>query len=156
MSVPAPPRRIPLAVRLWHGLAALLLAGTWGIIHAGLFSAGDAYEWGELEGGGRFGVAFFAYLPYYALTLIVAAVVLAALLPLPGRFSGGVMVALVATVVAVTLFVAWLSSMEELHAPQPLLPEALRRSVPVLAGAAGALAGGWVSSRRGAARSVTA
>ncbi|MGA3489274.1 hypothetical protein ACK8GG_14820 [Micromonosporaceae bacterium DT55] len=145
------PAQIPLTGRLWRCLAALLMALAWGVLGYGLFAAPDADGWGDMEGGGRFGVAFLVYLPYVGLSLLLACLLVpVVLLPLRNRDSStAALILLAAAAVEIALFVFWVavSFSGVFFLAQPLLPEALMWCLVLDAAAVGALTGGWLDLR---------
>ncbi len=94
-----------------------MVAVAWGALGYGLiFSPHNQQAWGDLEAGGRFAANFTVYLPYYALTLPIAAVVILGLL---GRQN--LRYPLVATTVAIALFAWWVAAQGLLFDAQPQL-----------------------------------
>ncbi|MGC4895371.1 hypothetical protein [Micromonospora sp. DT31] len=92
--------------RVWQAVAACAVAAAWVVLGYGLrFSRPDPEGWDQFEAGGRFGLFFLIYLPFYLLTLAVAAVVVLALVsgrsPLPGTLT--------AVVLGVALFECWVA-----------------------------------------------
>jgi hypothetical protein len=67
---------------LLKAFAALAVGGAWATLGLGLLAGPhDARVWGDLEAGGRFALNVTYYLPYLLLSVAVAAVVVAGLLP---------------------------------------------------------------------------
>ncbi|MGV9804809.1 hypothetical protein [Micromonospora chersina] len=85
----------------------------------------------------------FVYLPYLALTLPVAVVVVLGLLPGDRLLSP-----LVAMTVAIALFAWWVTVQDYLFAAQPQLSACLVGCVAAAVGAAGALTAAWVLAGR--------
>ena len=128
----------------WRGLAASLVAVAWGTLGYGLFlSRPDQQAWDDLEAGGRFAANLFVYLPYLALTLPVAVVVVLGLLP-----GARLLSPLVATTVGIALFVWWVTVQDYLFAAQPQLSACLVGCVAAAVGALGALTAAWVRAER--------
>lgn len=126
-----------------RGLAASLVAVAWGTLGYGLFlSHPDQRAWDDLEAGGRFAANLFVYLPYLALTLPVAVVVVLGLLP------GARLSPLVATTVGIPLFAWWATVQDYLFAAQPQLSACLAGCVAADVGAVGALTAAWVLAAR--------
>lgn len=70
--------------RVFRGLAARLLGAAWGCLGYGLYlSPSDRHAWDELEAGGRFVAGVAVYLPFLALTLPVALVMILGFLRAP-------------------------------------------------------------------------
>ncbi|GGR76755.1 hypothetical protein GCM10010169_21160 [Micromonospora fulviviridis] len=128
----------------WRGLAASMVAVAWGTLGYGLFlSPHDQQAWDGLEAGGRFAANLSVYLPYLALTLPVAVVVVLGLLPAPRLLSP-----LLATTVGIALFVWWVTVQDYLFDAQPQLSACLVGCVAADAGAVGALTAAWVRAGR--------
>ncbi|MFG1658473.1 hypothetical protein ACGFIY_18300 [Micromonospora chersina] len=128
----------------WRGLAASLAAVAWGTLGYGLFlSRPDQQAWDDLEAGGRFAANFSVYLPYLALTLPVAVVVVLGLLPGARMLSP-----LVATTVGIALFVWWVTVQDYLFDAQPQLSVCLVGCAAAAVGAVGALTAAWVLAGR--------
>ena len=108
----------PGTVRLmFRAFTALMVAAAWGALGYGLvFSRPDVNAWGELEAGGRLGINIFVYLPYYALSVPVVAVVIVSLLPRPDR-----MFPLAGAMGLTGLLVLWIFANELLLVAQPEL-----------------------------------
>lgn len=89
--------------------AALGLAGAWVTLGYGLFGTAVDREYAEeLEAGGRFGVNFALYWPYYLLTLPVLGVAVLGLLRRPTTLV------LIAVALAVdVLFATWILTVNE-------------------------------------------
>ncbi|MFC4020927.1 hypothetical protein ACFOW4_23685 [Micromonospora sp. GCM10011542] len=105
------------ARRGWRGLAASMVAAAWGALGYGLiFSSHNQQAWGDLEAGGRFAANLTVYLPYYVLTLPIAAVVVLGLLG-----TRDLLYPLAAAAVAVALFALWVSAQDYLFDAQPQL-----------------------------------
>ncbi|MGN9777532.1 hypothetical protein ACTMS0_17455 [Micromonospora sp. H33] len=125
--------------RAWRRLAASMVAVAWAALGYGLiFSPHNQQAWGDLEAGGRFAANFAVYLPYHALTLPIAVVVLRGLL---GRQD--LLYPLIATTVAIALFALWVAAQGYLFDAQPQLLASLAGCLIAEAVAVGALAGVW-------------
>ncbi|MEU0153865.1 hypothetical protein [Micromonospora fulviviridis] len=133
------------AVRyVWRGLAASMVAVAWGTLGYGLlFSRHDQQAWDDLEAGGRLAANLTVYLPYLALALPVAVVVVLGLLPAPHLLSP-----LLAATVGIALFVWWVTAQGYLFDAQPRLAACLVGSLTADAGAVGALTAAWVRAGR--------
>ncbi|WP_433319533.1 hypothetical protein [Micromonospora chersina] len=128
----------------WRGLAASLVAVAWGTLGYGLFlSRPDQQGWDDLEAGGRFAANLFVYLPYLALTLPVAVVVVLGLLPASRLLSP-----LLATAVGIALFAWWVTVQDYLFDAQPQLSACLVGCVAADAVAIGAWTVAWVWAGR--------
>lgn len=128
----------------WRGLAASLVAVAWGTLGYGLFlSRPDQQAWDDLEAGGRFAANLVVYLPYLALTLPVAVVVVLGLLPASRLLSP-----LLATTMGIALFVWWVTVQDYLFDAQPQLSACLAGCVVADVGAVGALTAAWVRAGR--------
>jgi len=135
-----PPPRTPWSEFLLRASSALLALAAWGILAAGLFRGEvDDQAVGELEAGGRFAINIALYLPYLAVSAVVVVATVLSLLP---RLRTNVpVVALVATVVAFSL---WTLGFQDLYGARPQLPAytqaavelALMACLPVALGAA--------------------
>ncbi|TCC52150.1 hypothetical protein E0H73_40150 [Kribbella pittospori] len=98
-------------------LTALMVATAWSVLGYGLvFSRPDIRAWGELEAAGRFGMNFFVYMPYYALSLPLVAVAIVSLFPRPDR-----MFPLAGAMGLTGLFAVWILANKLLLVAQPEL-----------------------------------
>lgn len=101
--------------RRFKALTAVMVAAAWGALGYGLiFSRSDMDAWGELEAGGRFGINLAVYLPFYALSLPLVAVVIVSLFPRPDR-----MFPLAGAMALTGLFAFWVLANDLLVAVQP-------------------------------------
>ncbi|WFE54608.1 hypothetical protein [Micromonospora sp. WMMD1155] len=130
-----------VARQVCRALAACAVAGAWAVLGYGLFSSGDAQVWGDLEAGGRGAASIAVYLPYLAMTLVVALVVLCGLVGKPD-----VLWPLVATTVAIGLFSFWVSLQYYLFPAQPHLWASVAWCFVADAVAAASLAVAWATS----------
>ncbi|TYB40009.1 hypothetical protein FXF50_05695 [Micromonospora sp. AP08] len=120
------------------------MAVAWGTLGYGLFlSHPDQQAWDDLEAGGRFAANLFVYLPYLALTLPVAVVVVLGLLPASRLLSP-----LLATAVGIAVFVWWVAVQDYLFDAQPQLSACLVGCVATDVGAIGAWTAAWVLAGR--------
>lgn len=102
---------------MFKTLTALMVAAAWGALGYGLvFSRPDVVAWAELEAGGRFGINLFVYLPYYALSLPLVAVVIVSFFPRPDR-----MFPLAGAMGLTGLFAFWIFANDLLLVAQPEL-----------------------------------
>lgn len=119
-----------------------MLAVGWASLGYGLiFPPHDQQVWADLEAGGRFGATFLVYLPYYALTLPIAVVVIVGLLG-----TQDLLPLLLATAVGIALFGLWVAAQGYLLEAQPQLSTALVGCLIAEAVAFGALAGAWAKA----------
>ena len=102
---------------MFKALTALMVATAWGTLGYGLvFSRPDTAAWDELEAGGRFALNFLFYLPYFALSLPLAAVTIVSLFPRPDR-----MFPLAGAMGLTGLFALWLLADDSLLGAEPEL-----------------------------------
>ncbi|SCE84038.1 hypothetical protein [Micromonospora mirobrigensis] len=127
-------------------LAAALVALAWAMLGYGLFpllSPPDRRAWDDLEAGGRLAVNLTVHLPYLALTLPVAVVVVLGLRRTPVPLAP-----LVVAVAVVALFGCWVTAQGLLFAAQPRLAASLITSLIADTAAAAALAAAWTTADR--------
>jgi hypothetical protein len=103
--------------RTFKAATGLIVAAAWGALGYGLvFSRPDVHAWDELEAGGRFGINLFVYLPHYALSVPLVAVVIVSLFPRPDR-----MFPLAGAMGLTGLFALWIFANDLLLVAQPEL-----------------------------------
>ncbi|MER7419818.1 hypothetical protein ABT346_24065 [Micromonospora peucetia] len=119
-----------------------MVAVAWGTLGYGLiFSPHDQQTWADLEAGGRFAANVTVYVPYYALTLPIAVVVILGLLG-----TQNLLYPLVATTAVIALFALWVAAQGYLFDAQPQLFVSLAGCLIAEAVAVRALAGAWVKA----------